>query len=612
VYASIIYFITVILIYTTYIPSAQQGVAGQRDLAGIVVVSLIFFLYNRLIFKRFETHGGRSAPLSEAFATRHAALVQRSTILAICIYATWVYVFDLKVLLMAIPFTARSIFLNNIVGIMPFVFLLLIVWLCAAPSYQKHCRPAASTASYISSHVKISAAVVLPWLLVSLILDALAFAAADFYQAISSNPLAGIVFFAALLGTVALFFPVVLIKLWDCIPVPPGALRSRLEDFCRRHHFRYRDIVVWNLFDGRLVTAGVIGFIRQFRYVLISPVLLQILDEQELEAVIAHEIGHVKNHHMVYYVFFLLGYVVVAYGVLELVTYKLLSQDFFVAFIVAQFTDITAPVSALLTIIPLAFFIIYFRLFFGYVSRHFERQSDLYALELTGSGAGLTGSLEKIALVSAQNRNARNWHHFGIAERVAFIQRCEAHPALIQSHNRHVARIRAFAVIALILCGALLYGADGQRLSRAHMTFSRKILEQQIARQPDNFQYYFMLGNLYYETGDFAAAEIQFKKALALNPDDPEALNNLAWLYATAPVEELRKPADALRLAEKAARISPLPHILDTLGESYFVNGRYAEAVQALEAALAAGADNTGYYLAQLEKFRRYRDGRRV
>ncbi len=611
-YASIIYFITVILIYTTYIPAAQQVTEWQWDITGITALSLIFFLYNKITFNRFAARWGRSIASPAPFATRHSALVQRSTILAIFVYAAWVYLFDLKLLLAAVPFTTRSMLLTNIAGIVPFVCLLLIVWFCAAPSYQRYYHPAAGPTAYVSSHLKMTGAVVLPWLLVSLILDVFAVAAADFYQTISTYPLAGIGFFALVLGAIALFFPVVLIKLWDCTPIPPGELRSKLEAFCRAHRFGYRDLVLWNLFDGRLVTAGVIGFMRRFRYVLISPVLLQILDDQELEAVIAHEMGHVKNHHMVYYVFFLLGYVVVAYGALELFTYAVLSQDVVVSFMVSQFADLNTPVSVLLTVIPLAFFIIYFRIFFGYVSRHFERQSDLYALTRTGTGAGLIGSLEKIAQVSAQNRNARNWHHFGIAERIAFIQRCEENPALIKHHNRRVSRMCALAVLALILCGAFLYGTDGQRLSRAQVTFSRKILEQQIAREPDKAQHYFMLGNLYYETGDFAAAEQQFKTALALNPDDPEILNNLAWLYATAPVAELRKPEDALQLAEKAARLSPRPHILDTLGESYFVNGRYAEAVQALEAALAAGTDNTAYYRAQLEKFRRYRDGRRV
>ena len=125
-------------------------------------------------------------------------------------------------------------------------------------------------------------------------------------------------------------------------------------------------------------------------------------------------------------------------------------------------------------------------------------------------------------------------------------------------------------------------------------------------QDPNNRLYIFSLGNLYYELGDFKKAEVYFKKALEINPQDPEILNNLAWLYATSEMPELRKPEEALMLSRKAALLAPKAHILDTLGESYFVNGRYAEAVQALEQAIATSPDNLSYYEGQLKKFKKH------
>ena len=612
VYANIIYFITVILIFTIYIPSEQRVLPWDIDIAGIAISSIVFFLYNKNIFDRFEKRCARSSSRVAAFASHHASLVNSSTIIAIGLYAIFIYAFDLKVLLVSILPLVNNTFIYNLIGIIPFVGLLLIVWICAYTSYQKFYHPGISLKAYLLSHIKINAAVVLPWLIISLILDVAAIIAGDFNQAMENYPLTSFIFYATLLGLMAIFFPALLIKLWDCKPIPAGDLRTRLEDFCSRNHFEYRDLLLWNLFNGRLITAGVVGFVKRFRYILISPVLLQILDEDEIESVVAHEIGHVKNHHMIYYTFFLLGYVVVAYGVLELLTYEILSQDIFVSMIVSGTTDVNSIISLMLTLVPLVFFIIYFRIFFGYFSRNFERQSDLHALKLMGNGDGLVGSLEKIARVSSQNRNAHNWHHFGIAERIGFLQRCEENPALIKSHDRKISRMLSLAAMLLIICGSLLYGTDSQPLDRAKLKFSQKILEQQVVKQPDNPLYHFTLGNIYYEEGNLKQAEIQFKKALALNPDDPEILNNLAWLYATADMKELRKPAEALKLSQRAAQISPKPHILDTLGESYFINGRYEEAVRALEAALSAGTDNSVYYAEQLKKFRQYRDGERV
>ena len=136
-----------------------------------------------------------------------------------------------------------------------------------------------------------------------------------------------------------------------------------------------------------------------------------------------------------------------------------------------------------------------------------------------------------------------------------------------------------------------------------------RLLEKQVQMHPENPLYNFSLGNLYYEKGDVRQAEIYYKNALTLSPENPEVLNNLAWLYATSKIPELRKPQQALTLAQKAAQLDPKPYILDTLGESYFINGYYAEAVRAIEQAISAKPDNLQYYKNQLNKFKRYLDG---
>ena len=58
-----------------------------------------------------------------------------------------------------------------------------------------------------------------------------------------------------------------------------------------------------------------------------------------------------------------------------------------------------------------------------------------------------------------------------------------------------------------------------------------------------------------------------------------------------------------MELAEKAASINKSSHILDTLAESYFVNGRREAAIAAGKQALNLARDNHSYYKEQLEKF---------
>jgi serine/threonine protein kinase/WD40 repeat protein len=75
----------------------------------------------------------------------------------------------------------------------------------------------------------------------------------------------------------------------------------------------------------------------------------------------------------------------------------------------------------------------------------------------------------------------------------------------------------------------------------------------------------------------------QYRRAIASNPRDPRAHNNLAWIYVTAP-EALRDAKEAVRLAEEAVRLDPRnPVYQNTLGAACYRAGRYRQAVDRLE-----------------------------
>jgi membrane associated rhomboid family serine protease len=121
-----------------------------------------------------------------------------------------------------------------------------------------------------------------------------------------------------------------------------------------------------------------------------------------------------------------------------------------------------------------------------------------------------------------------------------------------------------------------------------------------------NGQYY--LANLY-EKGsagvpkDVKQAIFWYRKAAdqsSAGTPNSDLLNNVAWALATSSESEVRSPAMALEFAHKAVDAEkghPRPHILDTLAEAYYVNEKYAEAVQAEKQALglAAASEKSGY-----------------
>jgi tetratricopeptide (TPR) repeat protein len=83
------------------------------------------------------------------------------------------------------------------------------------------------------------------------------------------------------------------------------------------------------------------------------------------------------------------------------------------------------------------------------------------------------------------------------------------------------------------------------------------------------------------------------EEALRLNPSHAEALNNLAWLLATAPDEALLDPDRAVELARKTVRLRPTETTFrGTLAVALAANGRTLEAETALTEAQRLGRVN--------------------
>lgn len=88
----------------------------------------------------------------------------------------------------------------------------------------------------------------------------------------------------------------------------------------------------------------------------------------------------------------------------------------------------------------------------------------------------------------------------------------------------------------------------------------------------------------YERLGQWAAAEADFRRALALNPDQPQVLNYLGYSM----VEKQINLDEALDMIQRAAAASPQSgYIIDSLGWVLYRLGRYEEAVVHMERAVA-------------------------
>jgi tetratricopeptide (TPR) repeat protein len=94
------------------------------------------------------------------------------------------------------------------------------------------------------------------------------------------------------------------------------------------------------------------------------------------------------------------------------------------------------------------------------------------------------------------------------------------------------------------------------------------------------------LGNVAFAEGELEESETYYQQALEAFPEHPGANNNLAMLYLARGGNLREAERLALRALEQR---SPLhPYVLDTLAHIYARQGRYKEAVVALEEAEAA------------------------
>jgi superkiller protein 3 len=116
---------------------------------------------------------------------------------------------------------------------------------------------------------------------------------------------------------------------------------------------------------------------------------------------------------------------------------------------------------------------------------------------------------------------------------------------------------------------------------------------------PKNARDHYDLGLALYGKGQLDEAIASYKKALELDPKYATAHNNLADILANSADPKLRDPVQAVAEAKRATELDPKLGIAwSTLGEAYYRNGQWQEAITALDKALALlkGDDGEAFF----------------
>lgn len=269
-----------------------------------------------------------------------------------------------------------------------------------------------------------------------------------------SDALLGIVSIGVLVAS-----PVMLRYIWSTTPLPPGPLRDRFDRTCRRIGLRHREILLWHT-HGMAVNAAVMGFVPQLRYILVSDALLETLNEEQVEAVFAHEAGHIHHWHLPFFGAFAATSMYLSGGVMLLLDSSRLVTG-----------------AAMLQMAGMSVLLAAWLFGFGWLSRRFERQADLFGVRclapdvtnclawcpvhgerptpgLCVSAANLFGrTLLQIARLNGIPRRAPSWRHGSIESRCRLIERLAADPIALGRFDRKIFTIKA-ALAALTVIGS--------------------------------------------------------------------------------------------------------------------------------------------------------------
>ncbi len=199
-------------------------------------------------------------------------------------------------------------------------------------------------------------------------------------------------------------------------PLEEGSLRSKIETYASRVGFTLDQIFV---IDGSKRSTKANAYFSGFgieKRVTLYDTLIKDLDEEEIVAVLAHEVGHYKRHHIIINLFVAIITTGFTLWLLSLfIGNPLLSEalnisepSFHIGLVV--FSVLYSPISGLTSLLM------------NYLSRKFEYQADNYAKD-TYAALPLISGLKKLSKNSLSNLTPHPFYVFAHYSHPTLLQR---------------------------------------------------------------------------------------------------------------------------------------------------------------------------------------------
>lgn len=200
--------------------------------------------------------------------------------------------------------------------------------------------------------------------------------------------------FVGLFLLMAQLAPVVLMPIfYKFEPLANDNLRDRLTKLGERAGTRVRGVYEWKLSEKSNKANAALTGLGSTRRIILSDTLLEHYSDDEIEAILAHELGHHVHKHILKSIFTQVAITFFAFWLINVVLRFVIAKDWFPVLSPRLYDFANLPLIVLVATV-LGFVLMPA---LNAISRHHERQADRYAWENTPAIAPFITSMQKLA-----------------------------------------------------------------------------------------------------------------------------------------------------------------------------------------------------------------------
>lgn len=222
--------------------------------------------------------------------------------------------------------------------------------------------------------------------------------------------------------------PVLILPLFNVYtPLPEGEFRERLVSLSHRANVEVEDIFTMDMSKQTKKANAMFTGLGNTKRIVLGDNLVDEFTTDEVEVVIAHEMGHNLMHHIWQGIFFSAIMAAIGFLIIHLSGPKIISR-----------WSNRLKIDSMADVASLPLILLIFSLYglvtmpiFPAVSRHMERQADKFALDMTQNREAFISAMDELAYMNLSDPNPSPlieillYDHPPISKRIKFAQEYE-------------------------------------------------------------------------------------------------------------------------------------------------------------------------------------------